>query len=141
MSALAQPPVAMRQPSRALLAVQGLKIASRIGGVTRTIVADIHLSLAQGETIGIVGESGSGKSMTARALIGLLPQGVFAQGEVTYEGRNLLGLSERQLAGLRGTEIGMILQDPFTMLNPVMRCGRVALVFQFLCHFSSGAVF
>jgi peptide/nickel transport system ATP-binding protein len=124
LSALARPPVVMQQHSRALLDVQGLKIASRIGGVTRTIVADLHLSLAPGETIGIVGESGSGKSMTARALIGLLPQGVFARGEVTYEGRNLLSLSERQLAGLRGTEIGMILQDPFTMLNPLMRCGH-----------------
>jgi peptide/nickel transport system ATP-binding protein len=90
-----------------------------------TIVSSISLSVRPGETIGIVGESGSGKSMTARAIIGLLPPTVVARGEVLYGERNLLSLRERQWRAIRGREIGLILQDPFTMLNPVMRCGRI----------------
>jgi peptide/nickel transport system ATP-binding protein len=107
-----------------LLSVSGLEIRSRIAGRSRTIVSGIDLALARGETIGIVGESGSGKSMTARALIGLLPAGVFAEGRVEYAGRDLLGLSERALRKIRGSEVGLVFQDPFTMLNPILRCGR-----------------
>ena len=76
------------------------------------------------ETIAIVGESGSGKSMTAKAITGLLPARVMASGDVIYRGQNLLRLKERQLQRVRGNEIGLIMQDPFTMLNPLMRCGR-----------------
>jgi len=107
-----------------LLTVSNLRIHSRIGGKSRTIVSGIDLALARGETIGIVGESGSGKSMTARALIGLLRAGVFGEGHVEYEGRDLLELPERALRKLRGSELGLVFQDPFTMLNPILRCGR-----------------
>src|SRR5262245_51618690 len=92
---------------------------------TDTIVSSIGLTLGPGETIGIVGESGSGKSMTARAITGLLPPTLFAKGEVNYGGRNLLTYKEREWRSIRGQEIGLILQDPFTMLNPVFRCGRI----------------
>jgi peptide/nickel transport system ATP-binding protein len=107
-----------------LLTVRDLRIESRIGGHRHGIVTGIDLEIAPGETVGIVGESGSGKSMTARALIGLLPGGVAATGEIRYGGRNLLDLPERALAQLRGREIGLIMQDPFTMLSPLLRCGR-----------------
>ena len=107
-----------------LLEARGLRIESRLGGRRRLIVAGVDLSVAAGETVGVVGESGSGKSIAAKALIGLLPSGVFAQGEVLYQGRNLLGLPERELARIRGHEVGLVLQDPFAMLNPLMRCGR-----------------
>ncbi|MDX6629736.1 MAG: peptide/nickel transport system ATP-binding protein ddpF [Gaiellales bacterium] len=107
-----------------LLTVRDLRIESHIGGRRHSIVTGIDLDIAPGETVGIVGESGSGKSMTARALIGLLPDGVLAQGAVRYGGRNLLELPERALAQLRGREIGLIMQDPFTMLSPLLRCGR-----------------
>ena len=107
-----------------LLLVRNLRIESHIGGTRHSIVTGIDLSVAPGETVGVVGESGSGKSMTARALIGLLPAGVTAQGEITYGGRNLLDLPERALGQLRGREIGLVPQDPFTMLNPLLRCGR-----------------
>jgi oligopeptide/dipeptide ABC transporter ATP-binding protein len=106
-----------------LLSVRGLRIVSRIQGVERVITAGSDFDLAPGETLGIVGESGSGKSMTARALIGLLPAGVRAEGEVTYRGRNILALPDRELMRLRGAELAMVFQDPFTMLNPLMRCG------------------
>jgi peptide/nickel transport system ATP-binding protein len=105
-----------------LLRVQGLRIEARLG-VRRTIVSDLDLELAAGEAVAIVGESGSGKSMTARALIGLLPRGLFAAGDVRYLGNDVLGLPEKELARLRGRELGLILQDPFTMLNPLLRCG------------------
>ncbi|MDQ3732457.1 MAG: ABC transporter ATP-binding protein [Actinomycetota bacterium] len=107
-----------------LLHVRNLRITSRLGGRTRTIVDGIDLELGPGESIAIVGESGSGKSMTARALLGLLPDGLAATGQVVYDDRDLLGLGERDLERVRGSGIGLVLQDPFTMLNPLMRCGR-----------------
>jgi peptide/nickel transport system ATP-binding protein len=108
-----------------VLEVDRLRIQRVRSDRTDTIVSSVSLSLRPGETIGIVGESGSGKSMTARAITGLLPPIMMASGEVRYGGRNLLGLGERQWRAIRGREVGMILQDPFTMLNPVMRCGRI----------------
>jgi peptide/nickel transport system ATP-binding protein len=113
-----------------LLDVRDLRIGrARAGGAgpasTGTIVTSVSLSLRAGETIGIVGESGSGKSMTAKAVTGLLPPGLTASGEVRYGGRNLLALKEQKWRAIRGREIGLILQDPFTMLNPVLRCGTI----------------
>jgi len=107
-----------------LLRVEDLRIRSRLDGRERTIVSSLSLSVGRGETIGIVGESGSGKSLTARAIMGLLPSGLHASGRVQYGGRNLLEARERELAGLRGAEIGLIFQDPFTMLSPLRRCHR-----------------
>ncbi|HET7572035.1 MAG TPA: ABC transporter ATP-binding protein [Gaiellaceae bacterium] len=107
-----------------VLEARQLTIRSRLGPVGRTIVSGIDLTVAAGETIGIVGESGSGKSMTARALLNLLPAGVQASGSVQYRGRELLNLSERAMRPLRGSELGAVFQDPFTMLSPVRRCGR-----------------
>jgi peptide/nickel transport system ATP-binding protein len=107
-----------------VLSVRDLTISSHIGGRERTIVSGIDLRASAGETIGIVGESGSGKSLTARAIIGLLPEGVQASGTIEYEGKSLLTLRERDLARLRGGEIGLVFQDPYTMLNPLRRCGR-----------------
>src|SRR6202035_3650440 len=116
-------PAAPAAGSSPLLTVSGLRISSRLQGVERAITVGSDFSLAPGETLGIVGESGSGKSLTAKALIGLLPAGVHAEGEVDYRGRNILTMPERQLRQIRGAEIAMIFQDPFTMLNPLMRCG------------------
>jgi len=103
------------------LDVQDLRI-ERAG---QTIVSRVSLALRSGETIGIVGESGSGKSMTARALMGLLPRGLTAHGAVVYGGKDLLALDERDWRAIRGRQMGLIPQDPFTTLNPVQRCGRV----------------
>lgn len=90
----------------------------------RRIVNNIDLTVGRGEAIAIVGESGSGKSMTARALMRLLPRGVFAHGSMEYEGQQLGELSNRKIDAIRGKGIVMLLQDPFTMLNPVMACGK-----------------
>ncbi|TDE51470.1 ABC transporter ATP-binding protein [Nonomuraea mesophila] len=108
------------------LEIRRLRIEAAGRGTATTIVSSLDLTLAAGETVGIVGESGSGKSMTARAAIGLLPPSVFVSGgEIRYGGRNLLELTERQWRRIRGSELGFVMQDPFTMLNPVRKCGRV----------------
>jgi peptide/nickel transport system ATP-binding protein len=108
-----------------VLEVEGLRIERKNPDRPDTIVTTVDLDLAPGETIGIVGESGSGKSMTARAIMGLLPRTLVASGQVRYRGQNLIEVSERELQAIRGGEIGLILQDPFTMLNPVMTCGKI----------------
>jgi peptide/nickel transport system ATP-binding protein len=109
-----------------VLRVSGLEISRpRRDGSAATIVSGVDLEVGPSETIGIVGESGSGKSMTARALVGVLPRALEADGEVIYNGRQLLGQRERSWRAVRGREIGLIMQDPFTMLNPVLRVGTI----------------
>ncbi|PTT79768.1 ABC transporter ATP-binding protein, partial [Pelomonas sp. HMWF004] len=84
----------------------------------------LRLALQRGETFALVGESGCGKSMTALALMRLLPEnGRVAGGAVRLDGQDLLGLPEGQMRGVRGGRIGMIFQEPSTSLNPVMRVG------------------
>ncbi len=108
-----------------LLSVRDLEIVRRRREGADTIVSGIGFEVGEGESIAIVGESGSGKSMTARAVMGLLPPTLEAQGEVRLDGRDLLSLKQREWRRVRGTEIGMVLQDPFTMLNPILRCGEI----------------
>lgn len=108
----------------ALLEVRGLRVEAVLHGRRRPLVSGVDLEVAPGEAIGIVGESGSGKSMTARALVGLLPAGVTAAGQVVFEGQDLLRLSDRERARVRGSGISLLLQDPFTMLNPLLPAGR-----------------
>ncbi len=109
----------------ALLEVNDLQVFVNDDGKRKPITTGVSLTVARGETVGIVGESGSGKSMTAKAIIRLLPTGVSATGTVWYGGRDVFGLSEREMAAVRGSGISMMLQDPFTMLNPLMRCGTI----------------
>ncbi|AHM04060.1 peptide/opine/nickel uptake family ABC transporter, ATP-binding protein [Roseibacterium elongatum DSM 19469] len=87
------------------------------------ILHDLSLDIAPGEIFGLVGESGSGKSMTALALMGLLPTGAETTGRANLDGTDLLALSEAALCRLRGNEIGMIFQEPMTALNPVQTIG------------------
>ena len=92
-------------------------------GIVRAIDA-LSLAIAQGETFALVGESGCGKSMTALALMRLLPDaGVVTGGDITLDGRDLLGLPESQMRAVRGGRIGMIFQEPGTSLNPVLTVG------------------
>jgi peptide/nickel transport system ATP-binding protein len=107
------------------LQVQDLEISVSAEGGPRPIVADLALSVAPGESVAIVGESGSGKSMTAKAIIGLLPRGASASGKATFGDTDLLSLREKEWQSVRGQRIGLIMQNPFTMLNPVARCGRI----------------
>jgi peptide/nickel transport system ATP-binding protein len=106
-----------------LLDVRRLSISAVTGGERRAITVGTDLRVAKGETVGIVGESGSGKSMTAKAIVRLLPANVSASGEVHFGGRDLLALTERELREIRGSRISLLFQDPFTMLNPLLKCG------------------
>jgi oligopeptide/dipeptide ABC transporter ATP-binding protein len=88
-------------------------------------VNGISFDIAPGETLGIVGESGCGKSVTALALLGILPRaGRATGGRAMFEGRDLLKLSDAELRRIRGKDIAMIFQDPMTSLNPVLTIGR-----------------
>ncbi|WP_134680242.1 dipeptide ABC transporter ATP-binding protein [Paracoccus ravus] len=84
----------------------------------------VSLKLTPGKITGLVGESGSGKSLTALAMIGLLPPGMSVEGMIDMQGRNLVGLPESVLAGIRGKRISMIFQEPMTALNPLMSIGE-----------------
>ena len=85
---------------------------------------DFNLHMDKGEIISLVGESGSGKTTVIRAILGLLPQeGSVAEGDILFEGRSLLGYSEKQMNEIRGTDICMIFQDSGAMINPIRRIG------------------
>ncbi|WP_223428103.1 ABC transporter ATP-binding protein [Tateyamaria pelophila] len=115
-----------------LLSVDDLSIALPKGADRELAVKDVSFTLEKGEILCIVGESGSGKSMSANALMGLLPEGVrSAGGTIMFGGRNLLDLSETEMLSLRGCEISMIFQEPLSALNPLMRIGdQIAEVFE-----------
>ncbi|TKW67406.1 MAG: ABC transporter ATP-binding protein [Paracoccus denitrificans] len=89
----------------------------------RPVLRDVDLALQPGRITGLVGESGSGKSMTALAIMGLLPLGAQTGGEVLLDGQNLLTTPEQQMCRIRGNRIGMIFQEPMTALNPLMNIG------------------
>ena len=96
----------------------------RVGFGRAPVVHGISFDVAAGETMALVGESGCGKSMTAFALMQLLPDGATIQGgSVRLEGQELIGLPARHMRGLRGRRIGLILQEPMTALNPVRTVG------------------
>ena len=107
-----------------LVDVRDLRVAFRSEGQSLAAVDGVSFQLAPGETLGIVGESGSGKSLTALAMIGLLPKGgVEVSGSIRYDGRDLQRLPESELRRLRGSAIAMIFQEPATALNPVFTVG------------------
>ena len=107
-----------------LLSVDGLRVEFATERGTIYAVNDISFSIGKGETLGIVGESGCGKSVTALALMGILARaGRVTAGTALFAGRDLLKMSDRELRGVRGKEIGMIFQDPMTSLNPVHTIG------------------
>jgi peptide/nickel transport system ATP-binding protein len=93
----------------------------RVGGVAA--VHELSFVLEAGWRTGLIGESGSGKTLTALAIMGLLPEGLSATGRVLYAGRDLLAMSERDLCQIRGDRLAMIFQEPMTALNPVMNIG------------------
>ncbi|MEI6742961.1 MAG: ABC transporter ATP-binding protein [bacterium] len=90
----------------------------------REIIHIEHLDLQSGSRLGLVGESGSGKTMTVKAIAGLLPDGTKISGSVKFDGKDLLTLSDREFAKVRGNKIGFVFQDPARSLNPMMRIGK-----------------
>ncbi|WP_110684909.1 ABC transporter ATP-binding protein [Salinicola aestuarinus] len=118
--------------SEPLLRIERLALSLPQGADRLYAVDNVSYTLNPGEILCVVGESGSGKSMTANAVMGLLPQGVdVAQGRALFHGQDVLTLSEIEHRELRGRRIGMIFQEPMTALNPLMRVGeQIAEVFE-----------
>ncbi|WP_289033849.1 ABC transporter ATP-binding protein [uncultured Roseibium sp.] len=109
-------------PSEPVLRIEDLQIALPEGADRAFAVADVSYELNAGEILCIVGESGSGKSMSANAMMGLLPDQVRpTAGHIFFGGQDLLTLSEAELRDLRGRRIAMIFQEPMSALNPLMR--------------------
>lgn len=112
--------------SEALLNIRGLSVRFYTPEGIGRAVESVSLSIAPGETLGLVGESGCGKSVTALAVVGLVPSppGRVVAGEIHFEGQDLLQSAPEALRRIRGRKIGMIFQEPMTALNPVLTIGR-----------------
>lgn len=108
-----------------LLSVKNLTTRLKIGHHAFPVVEDISFDLHRGRTLALVGESGCGKTMTALSLLGILPYppALPPEGQILYQGRDLLRLSDKQMRSLRGGKIAMVFQDPISALNPVYMVG------------------
>ncbi len=107
-----------------LLRVENLTVAFKSDGNLIPVVDGIGFSVPRGRTVGLVGESGSGKTMTAHAVMRLLPSSVtITSGRIAFDGIDLANASEPEMQHIRGDRIGMIFQEPMTSLNPTMRVG------------------
>lgn len=105
--------------------MKGLKVDNlQVSFRDRQAVKGISFEIPPGARVGLIGESGSGKSVTALSLMGLLDEGARVSGSICLDGEELLSLTDRQLAQLRGEKIGMIFQEPMTALDPTMRVGK-----------------
>jgi len=109
-----------------LLDVRHLSVSFKTYGGYVQAVRDVGFQVGEGECVAIVGESGCGKSVTAKALMRLIPEppGKITNGEIFFKGQDVLQFSERQMQNLRGDDISMIFQDPMTSLNPTMTVGK-----------------
>jgi peptide/nickel transport system ATP-binding protein len=107
-----------------LLEVQDLRVTLNTSRGPADALRGISFSMARGDTVGLIGESGCGKSITALALMGLLPEGARVSGSIRFAGQELTTLDEAALCKLRGDRIGMVFQEPMTALNPLHPIGR-----------------
>ncbi len=111
----------MHQP---LLELRDLRVALPSAHGLAQALCGVSLTLARGQTLGLIGESGCGKSLTALAIMGLLPERAQVSGSIRFGGTELLGLSEARLCALRGARMAMIFQEPMTALNPLQPIGK-----------------
>ena len=109
-----------------ILEVKDLEVSFNTEEGEVQAVRGVNFHLNKGETLAIVGESGSGKSVTTQSIVKLIssPPGVIKNGQVIYNGEDLLKKSEKELSEVRGKDIAMIFQDPMSSLNPTMRVGK-----------------
>mgnify|MGYP003292423639 CR=1 FL=1 len=108
-----------------VLTVNNLEVSFQTAAGTLKAVRGISFNLERGKTLAIVGESGSGKSVTSKAILRILAgNAAVKNGEIFYDGRDLLKLSEEEMCGIRGGRIAMVFQDPMSALNPIMKIGK-----------------
>ena len=107
-----------------LLEVRDLRVRLQTPRGPAEAVRSMDFTLHRGDTLGLVGESGCGKSLTAMALLGLLPETAQVSGSIRLAGQELVGMGDAALCKIRGNRIGMVFQEPMTALNPVHRIGR-----------------
>ncbi|MGG1659854.1 ABC transporter ATP-binding protein [Brevibacillus sp. NRS-1366] len=108
-----------------LLQVENLRVHFKTYGGEVQAVRGVTFHVDRGETVAVVGESGCGKSVTAQAIMGLIPNppGRIVDGTIHFDGKSITGMSKKELLSVRGAEIGMVFQDPMTALNPTMKVG------------------
>ncbi|WP_050740968.1 ABC transporter ATP-binding protein [Acetobacterium bakii] len=102
-----------------LLEVKNLSISYKIDDVSYVAVSEVNFVLEEGQVLGIAGASGSGKSTIAKGILGILPDNALIEGEIIFQGKNLLAFNRKEMEKIRGREISMVFQDPSTALNPV----------------------
>jgi oligopeptide/dipeptide ABC transporter ATP-binding protein len=107
----------------ALLNIENLNVTAMVDGEQRKLIKDLSLRVKAGEAVGLVGESGSGKSMTARSVMRLQPGNVRVEGNIEFDGRPVLEMSQRDLRAYRRADVAMIFQDPRAAINPVHTIG------------------
>lgn len=118
-----------------ILEVKHLRISFKTNTGTVKAVRGIDFSLYRGKTLAIVGESGSGKSVTSKAILGILANNkIIEDGEILYDGKDLLSLPEHKFTKVRGVKISMIFQDPLSALNPIMKVGKQLTEAMYLEH-------
>jgi len=110
--------------SDAVLQLRRLRVYYGTMGRPVRAVEDVSLEIGEREVVGLVGESGCGKSTLGRGILGLLPEGARADGEVLYGGRNLVALSQKEMRRMRGPDLGLVFQEPMTRLNPLLRISK-----------------
>jgi peptide/nickel transport system ATP-binding protein len=107
-----------------LLEVDNLRVTLHTARGPADALRGVSFALERGDTVGLIGESGCGKSITALALMGLLPEGAVVGGSIRLDGRELVGLDDGEFCKLRGRRMGMVFQEPMTALNPLHTVGR-----------------
>jgi peptide/nickel transport system ATP-binding protein len=108
-----------------LLEIKNLQIAFKGKKEYTTVIHNLNFKVNSNEILGIVGESGSGKSVSSLAIMGLLPKKItkIDEGEILFNGQNLLQVDEKKFQKIRGSEIAMVFQEPMSSLNPSLKCG------------------
>ena len=118
----------------ALLEIKHLSVVLPVGGSMRPIIEDLSFEIEQGQSVGLVGESGSGKTMTARAIMGLLPEGAQVTGEILLNGQSVLRMDRHQRRQMRVNDVAMIFQDSRAHINPVRTIGDFLMETMIINH-------
>jgi oligopeptide/dipeptide ABC transporter ATP-binding protein len=107
-----------------IIDINGLSVYFRTDKKPLEVVSGVSFNIKRSEVFGLVGESGCGKTLTALSILGILPHNAYAEGNITFQDKNLLRLDKEDIRQIRGKDISIIFQEPMTSLNPVMKIGK-----------------